>query len=123
MRSLENQHKCIFTLGLAKENIVSKIILRCAGIKDESGEIEKLTQEGWLKLTDILDNLSRADIHIDEKSSNLEEIKASLISHLDSGHFIDEIVIIGNNSNKSLNIQLINLAEELKKSITFSFEI
>lgn len=123
MRSLENQHKSIFTLGVPKENIVNRILLHNASIKNEPKEIERLTKEDWRKLTNILNELSKADIRIDEKSCNFDEIKTCITRHINSGHSIDEIVIIGRNSNESLNNQLINLAKKLKKSITFSFEI
>lgn len=123
MRSLENQHKSIFTLGIPKENIVNRILIHNAGIKNKPKEIERLTKEDWRKLTNILNELSKADIRIDEKSCNFDEIKTCITCHINSGHSIDEIVIIGRNSNESLNNQLINLAKKLKKSITFSFEI
>lgn len=71
---------CMFSLEMSRDQLAQRLLSSEAGIKSESLRTGELTADEWTRLAQAGDNLSKANIYLDETSSiTVPDMKAKLL--------------------------------------------
>lgn len=120
---LKGKKVLIISREMTKEQVAERIILSHTGISKKKYEDRNFNNDDWLRIVKTMETFSTDDIKIDDKISNMQEIKKELRSFKPDILVVDYVQLLTPNSSKdSRERQVAELSRELKK-ITIDYGI